>query len=72
MTRSHGPPSQPYSASPATNAAAPSSRNQPRTVGPAMAAWSHRPVIVVIAVISIAPIPVVDPTGWSRSDGYTV
>ncbi len=29
---SHGPPSQPYSASPATNAAAPSSLSQPRTV----------------------------------------
>ena len=40
MTSSHGPPSQPYSARPATNAAAPSSLSQPRTVAPATATWS--------------------------------
>ena len=37
---SHGPPSQPNSARPATNAAAPSSLSQPRTVAAGTATWA--------------------------------
>ena len=44
---SHGPPSQPYSAKPATNAAAPSSLSQPRTVAAGTATWAVASYVVV-------------------------
>ena len=68
---SHGPPSQPYSARPATNAAAPSSLSQPRTVAAGHGHLGGRLIRRRRSHLDLSDL-LWPATGGRAPDGYTV